>query len=414
MTKDIYDVAVLGGGASGMMAGIQAAQLGADTVILEGNECLGKKILATGNGKCNLTNQRISEQCYYGADAAFLQRVLQGFTLEDTLDFFEDIGVAPVEQEGYYYPRCRQAGAVVALLRERLLALSVPVMLETRVRSISKDSDNLFTVTHTGGRLRCKKVILATGGKASAIKGSNGDGYYYAKMFGHNITPLVPALVQLHTNHPGISAMAGARCDCRLSLFVQGECVGEESGELQLTDYGISGIAVFQLSRMASIGLERNMQVEMSIDFMPEYTKTDVEEILLRRFEYTPVSPSVKQALWGLLNDKVIEGVLMACGISTNQSVKDCDREEIVRLRDILKSFIVPITKTHGFKHAQVTAGGVSTDDICPDTMESLLCPGFYMAGEIVDVDGICGGYNLQWAWSSGAVAGRHAAKDII
>ena len=414
MKKDIYDVAVLGGGASGMMAGIQAAQLGANVVILEGNECLGKKILATGNGKCNLTNKNISEDCYYGSSTTCLGGVLQAFSLADTLDFFEHSGVSPVEQGGLYYPRCRQAGAVVALLQDRLLALSVSVMLETKVRNIEKDPDGLFTVSHTGGVFRCKKVILATGGKSSSIKGSNGDGYYYAQKFGHSITPLVPALVQLHTDHPSIVAMSGARCNCKLFLYVMGECVGEESGELQLTDYGISGIVVFQLSRIASMALLEGKQVEIFIDFIPEYNRDDVKSMLCKRFELFTQTTSVKEALWGLLNDKVIKGVLMQCGITLEQSLKDCNSDDMHRLLDALKSFPVTITGNHGFKHAQVTAGGISTEDICPNTMESLLCPGLYLAGEIVDVDGICGGYNLQWAWSSGAVAGRHAAKDIL
>lgn len=414
MKKDIYDVAVLGGGASGMMAAIQAASLGATVIILEGNECLGKKILATGNGKCNLTNKNIVAQCYYGADATFIENVLTGFSLEETLGFFRDVGVEPVEQDGLYYPRCRQAGAVVALLVDKLHSLGVAFMLDTKVRGISKEVSGDFTVTHSKGELRCRKVVLTMGGKASAIKGSNGDGYYYANKLGHKITPMVPALVQLHTNNANITAMAGARCDAKLSLFVQGECVGKDTGELQLTDYGISGIVVFQLSRIAAMALQENKTVDMQIDFLPEYSTDEVKEMLQNRFDHFRGNITVKEALWGLLNDKVISGVLKECGISWKKTIHECNQKEILCLCDVLKSFVIHITDTHGFKNAQVTAGGISCEDICPKSMESLLCSGLYMAGEIVDVDGICGGYNLQWAWSSGAVAGRHAAKEVL
>lgn len=414
MKKNIYDVAVLGGGAAGMMAAIQAATLGVSVIILEGNECLGKKILATGNGRCNLTNENITEGCYYGGDRGFLQHVFQGFSQRDTLDFFHEIGLAPTNRDGLYYPRCQQAGAVVAQLHDRLSRLSVQILYEARVRGICKEDDGVFLLTHTKGELRCRKVILATGGKASAIKGSNGDGYYYAQNLGHTITPMVPSLVQLHTDFPGISSMAGARCECRLTLCIQGQCVGQESGELQLTDYGISGIVVFQLSRLAAYGLQEGKQVEMLADFMPEFSRRELVEILETRIGNAWEKCTVKDVLWGLINDKVILGILKHCNIPPEQSVLKCERNEINRLADSLKGFPFHITDTHGFKHAQVTAGGISTEDICPDTMESKLCPGFYMAGEIVDVDGICGGYNLQWAWSSGAVAGRSAAKEVL
>lgn len=412
MAKDVYDVAVLGGGAAGMMAAIQAAKNGASVLVTEGNECLGKKILATGNGKCNLTNENMDPKFYYGAKHTFIKRVLDGFSLSQTLEFFRSIGIEPVKEDELYYPRCKQAAVVVAMLEEKLMSLGVTVVLNTRVRGIEKDENGIFHVKTTGDDIASNSVVLALGGKASAIKGSNGDGYYYGKQLGHEIVPTAPALVQLHTDHRGIKDMAGTRCHSELSLFVDDACVRKETGELQLTDYGISGIVVFQLSRMASVALTSGKHVSMQIDFLPEYDSCELMELLERRFEQLRPQMSVADALWGLLNHKVAIGVLKECSIAPDKGVGECGRDDIYHLCQTMKAFHIVITDTHGFKHAQVTAGGISTDHIDPNTMESKICPGLYIAGEILDVDGICGGYNLQWAWSSGALAGEYAAKE--
>ena len=408
-----YDIAVLGGGASGMMAAIFAAKGGASVVVLECNDSLGRKILATGNGRCNFTNKYINPDCYFSQDLKFPETALHLFSQEDTVSFFRDLGIYPVEREGYYYPRTQQAKTIQKSLIQELKLFPVDVILDAKVCGLEKRDDG-FEIKYQNQRLMAKKVIMAMGGKSSDIKGSNGDGYYYATKLGHNLVPLVPALVQLHTNHPDMEQVRGVRCESRLSLICDNQVIRKEQGELQLTKQGLSGIVVFQLSRMAANGLLQKEKIYIEVDFVPELSESELKLWLEEKgFRSFKSAGSVYQRLSGLLNEKLIPFIVREAGIDLEMSIENLSDTQMLKLLNAIKHHRFEITETHGFKSAQVTAGGISTKEINPETMESLLVPGLYFAGEIMDVDGICGGYNLQWAWTSGALAGQDAAKDV-
>lgn len=390
-----------------MTAAIFAARNGASTAIIEGNDTLGKKILATGNGKCNFTNEVTDESCYYGAPFSFVETVRKRFSEKDAVRFFETLGVVAYAKNGYYYPRTQQASTISEALQSELRRLGTDVFLQTRVRGIQREKD-CFMVKGNEESFYAKKVILALGGRASKIKGSNGDGYYYAQQLGHTVTPLVPALVSLHTDNPYIKKMAGVRCEAKVSVLVEDEPIRSEFGELQLTADGISGIVVFQLSRIAAMALQENKRIEAVIDFVPELSEKRLRQWLELRLQMTKEEPPAS-SLIGVVHEKIIAGLLEANSITKRKDFDSTKR--IDSLISDLKAFRISITDTNGFQNAQITAGGIAATDIHPTTMESKVVPGLFFAGEIVDVDGICGGYNLQWAWASGAVAGYHAAR---
>lgn len=409
----IYDVAVLGGGASGMMAAIQAARQDAKVLIVEGNDILGKKILATGNGKCNFSNMKIDVSCYFGGNPAFLTDVFSHFFVEETLSFFGELGIEPYAKDGLLYPRSRQASAVSEVLQREIKRLKITVACGEKVSGIKKQN-SVFEIKTENNRFQSKRVILAMGGQASAIQGSNGDGYYYAEQFGHHIIPIMPALVQLHINDSKLVSLAGVRCDASVCLMVDGEQKRMEIGELQLTQHGISGIVVFQLSRIASYALQKQQKVCAILDFLPEKSIGECETIIRHRFCKAESTVLAKEALIGLLHDRLSAVLLERSNIAPNALAKDISAEQLSDLVRKIKQYAVTVTDTHGFKNAQVTAGGIDVSDINPHTMESKHVAGLYFAGEIIDVDGICGGYNLQWAWSSGAIAGKSATKGIL
>lgn len=406
-----YDVAVLGGGASGMMAAIHAAKNGAKVILLEENDILGKKILSTGNGKCNFTNENMSAECFYSEDTAFVKTALKYVSWRESLDFFQnELGVMAINKDGYYYPRSQQAKTIQKALENKVKQQGVEICCNTYISGLLREKD-FFQIRFQQGSCMAKKVILSMGGKASDVKGSNGDGYYYAMQFGHTQVPLVPALVQLHTNYPYIQKVAGVRCFCKLSLLIDHVVCREEKGELQLTAQGLSGIAVFQFSRMAAYALRDNKNVRIHVDFLPEWSEDEIWHQLTQfSLKANPFS-TLLDVLMGWLHEKLVYLILNECKLSPEICLSDCNQQDLKQLIHTLKEFPFSITQTHGFSAAQVTAGGISTKEIYADTMESKLVPGLFFTGEIMDVDGICGGYNLQWAWTSGTLAGQNATK---
>lgn len=391
-----------------MMAAIQAAKNGANVLLVEGNEILGKKILSTGNGKCNFTNAKMDTNCYYSEDPVFVKTALSHFSWKDSLDFFQnELGVMAIEKDGYFYPRSQQAKTIQKALENKLKQLGVQILCNTRIRGLSREK-NGFRIRFQQESCLAKKVILSMGGKASDIKGSNGDGYYYAEQLGHTQIPLVPALVQLHTNHPYIKEVAGVRCFCRLSLAIDEQIFREETGELQLTAQGLSGIAVFQFSRMAAYAMRENKKVQVYIDFLPEYSEEEIYNQITQVVLKENPCLTMEDVLKGWIHEKLTVLILKECQL---QPKMYCEQKKLREVIHRLKAFPFSITQTHDFSSAQVTAGGISTKEIYADTMESKIIPGLFFAGEIMDVDGICGGYNLQWAWTSGMLAGKNAAK---
>lgn len=402
-------IAIIGGGASGMMAALTAAAKGAEVTIYEAKERLGKKILATGNGKCNFTNLTQEDSCYRGTDAAFSKAARAAFSVEDTLEFFKAIGIEPKFRNGYVYPNSEQAASVADALSMELRARKVKIIRE-QVYSV-KAYDGQFLVKSEKGQAEYDKVILCCGSPAGMKNPKEFNGYNIAEHLGHHITALIPALVQLRCKEKWFKTVSGVRTEGTVTVYENGNQIAKEKGELLFADYGLSGIPVFQVSRFAGEALNRGSKVTCKLDLLPGYTKPELEELLEKRYE-TLKNRTAEEMLTGLLNHKLNYILLKECNIDPVANSKTAyGAGDFKKLVSLYKGLTCQVTELNPFANAQVCAGGVDTSEIVPETLESKLVPGLYFAGELVDVDGTCGGYNLQWAWSSGYVAGLHAAN---
>lgn len=413
MKENNFDLIVVGGGASGLMAAISAARAGVNVAVLDHHAVSGKKLLATGNGKCNFTNQMQGSSCYRCDNPAFVLQVLNQFPVKETLCFFQNLGLISKERQGYYYPRSGQASAVRNVLLSEADRLNVKICNEIGIRNIQRQKNRFFLQTKSGD-FTARTCILATGGKASPKTGSDGSGYIYAEKLGHTLHKPLPALVPLISDAVWLKETAGVRCDAAVTLLVNGNLAAADTGEVQLTDYGISGIPVFQVSRYASVALEEKCSVTAVLDFLPELSEEEIRSILVNCLSSSGVEKSWEELLSGLVNQKIDTMICRKLRLPQKSVVSQPRKVWLHQLGQIvreLKGTSVSITKTKNFDQAQVTCGGIPVDEICPDDLQSRLVPGLFFAGEIIDVDGICGGYNLQWAWSSGYVAGIHAAR---
>lgn len=402
-------IAVIGGGASGMTAAIRAAQLGAQVMVYERNDRVGKKILSTGNGKCNFSNEKMSADCYHGSGAEFVDTIYNIFGVKETKEFFEGLGMRIKERDGYLYPASGQASTVLDVLRYELERPSVRVETNCMVTYISSENNGLLVETSVHGRVRYDAVILACGGCAAPKTGSDGQGFILAKQLGHNIIPTVPALTALRCGEDFYKRVAGVRCDAELTLYIDGQPIRSDRGELQWTDYGISGIPVFQLSRDAAYALQERKTVTIQIDLMPGSDSDGYDEFWRERWTRQG-GQTMERFMTGLVNKKIGLLLLKLAGIKESEKAENVPQDRREKLEELCHSLFVTVRGTNSFEQAQVCAGGVDCHEVT-DTLESRIVPGLFFAGEILDIDGICGGYNLQWAWSSGAVAGQSAAQ---
>ena len=402
-------VVVTGGGASGMVAAIAAARGGAKVTILEQKDRIGKKILSTGNGKCNLTNEVMSDTCFRGDDTSIVSEVFAQFGYPETVQFFEELGLLFKNRQGYLYPLSEQASAVLDILRMELSRLHVDILTDTKAMSAQKEGER-FLIETNRGPISGDALILATGGKAAPVLGSDGSGYVLSKAFGHHLSQVVPALVQLRGKGDYFKQVAGVRTQANVTLYVDGEAVSESCGELQLTDYGISGIPVFQVSRYGAKALARKRDVWAELDFLPTMSEKAFMDFMQER-KNAQGHKTAEEFCVGIFHKKLGGLLLKRAGIAHTIPMQEIKERQFQRFLTICKHFQVEITQTNSFAQAQVCAGGVKTTEINPRTMESLCCRNLYLTGELLDIDGICGGYNLQWAWSTGYIAGIHAAK---
>ncbi len=383
-------ILVIGGGASGLMAAIFAAREGAQVTLLEHEQSFGKKLLATGNGRCNLTNVQIHPDSYRGTHPEFALDVIRHFDNRQTISFFSKLGIYTKNQEGRLYPHSQQASSVRDVLQMEARYRKVKMKTCENVREVRYEKGQ-FHVKTDGWTYHSDRVILCTGSPASNIAGADDSGYALARMLGHRIVKPLPALVPLRCEGNWFSSWAGVRVDGQVTLLVNEKPMASESGELQMTKYGVSGIPIFQISRYAVRALEAGARTELEIDFLPEFENKTLASFLNMRKEQCPYK-SDKELLCGLFPDRLIP-ILLKAGYP----------ESLKHLRLVVQS-------AHSMESAQVCCGGVDVEQVDPRTMESLICPGLYFAGEILDIDGACGGYNLQFAWSTGALAGQHAA----
>lgn len=400
-------VIVIGGGASGMVAAISAARRGADVTLLEHTDKIGKKILATGNGRCNLTNELQGEEYYRGGRSGFVNSILEQFGLEETLSFFGELGLVVKSKKGYVYPYSEQASAVLDVLKQELRRLQVKLVYRAKIRSVERKK--VFYV-HAGECYEAESLIIAAGSKAAPSTGSDGSGYLLAEQLGHTVIKPLPALVQLKAAGKYFEQLAGIRTEAEVSLIIEGTEKIREQGELQLTKYGISGIPVFQISRYAAQALDQGRKVQAVIDFFPVFSHAELYDWIKKNRNHNG-RKTAEELMGGLLNKKLAGVLLETAEIEPKKWVEKLTDRQIKRLAGLIKRFPVTVTGTNSFEQAQVCAGGVNTGEIDGKTMESCLVKGLYFAGEILDIDGACGGYNLQFAWSSGWLAGSSAAQ---
>lgn len=410
-TKEMrsIEVLVLGGGASGMMAAIMAAREHAHVMILEKKNRLGKKLLATGNGRCNFTNKVQKKECYRGKDANFAWNAMQHFSAEDAIEWFDQIGILATDKNGYMYPAANQATVVLHALENELKRQKVEVKLEEAVLSVQKDSkrNDGFVVTTDQDSYIAKRVIVATGGMAAPVHGSTGDGYEFAAAFGHQLVLPASALTSVVLEGNFMKKWSGIRIQGEVFLYDQDdELLAKDRGEIQMVAYGISGIPVFQVSRFAAVELQKKRKPYLVLDSMPDHSKEWIVKQIVRRAEWNP-KQSFGDLIEGLLPDKLGLVLLQQCHIDPASKAEQCLPKKIQQLAQKIKHNVLTIKEVSSFEKAQVTAGGLATGQVDPDTMESKLCKGLYFTGELLDIDGICGGYNLQWAWTSGYLAGK-------
>jgi predicted Rossmann fold flavoprotein len=400
----LKEIIIVGGGASGLMASIVAARRGKDVTIFEHKDKVGRKILATGNGRCNYTNQYTDISCFRSDNIDFVNDVLKRHSYRETIDFFMDLGIYPKNINGYIYPNSEQASSLRDVLELEAIHLGVNIFNNVKVDDITKVHDH-FVVISNQGIYKAKKLILACGGRAYPKLGSDGSGYDLARSLGHRIIKPLPGLVQLRSKDKFFKIVDGVRTEAYIEVLVNDELVVSESGQIQFTKYGVSGIPILQVSRFVSRALNIHKKVTLVIDLLPQLDWKESMDLLEARVGISPYK-TMEELFIGLFNNKLALCLLKRLNISKDMACNMLDKNTLIKLVNMIKYFDIKISDTNTFDQAQVTVGGVDTREVSSNTMESKLTKGLYLAGEVLDVDGTCGGYNLQWAWSSGYLAG--------
>lgn len=397
-------IGILGGGASGMAAALAAAENpGVQVILMERQARVGRKLAATGNGRCNLTNLHAGEGGYHGEDPAFARFALSAFGPEKTLNWFSSLGLFTVaEGSGRVYPYSDQANSVVDVLRFALEKENITLKLGFEAEKVKK-TGNGFLVESKEETVECDKLIIACGGLAGTKLGGTMSGYKFLRGLGHKCTKLRPTLVQLKSSWNGTAGLKGVRCNCHAAVYRDGSLHSESTGELQFTEYGISGPVIFEISR--DVCQEKGTWV-CRLDFLPDIAE-DALCTELRRRKQTNLPAS--ELLTGILHNRLGRILSQSAGVSQNRMVCELDDYVLRQVACTVKNFEIVLTEPMGMDSAQVTAGGILTKEFDDKTMESRVAPGLYACGEVLDIDGDCGGYNLQWAWSSGRLAGLHA-----
>ena len=396
----MYDIAIVGAGASGLAAAISAKRTdkAKSVLLIEALPRVGKKILATGNGRCNLTNLNAKAENY---NNAFVGDTLSVYPPKKIVEFFDSIGLKCIsDSEGRVYPMSNTAASVLDCLRFEAENLGVETLCDTHVDSISK-KNNSFLINN---KIKAEKVILATGGKASPSQGSDGSGYRLLKLLGHNVTPLYPALVQL-TVRENVKSIKGVRVKAKAKLVQNGRKVDMSAGEILFTDYGLSGIAVMDISRSV-----KNKNGVCVLDILPSLSENEIADFIYNCRKRNN-EQSAENAICGLLPRKVGQYVLKLCSIHGDMPLKNLNKENIEFFARKVKHLEFTVTGTNGFNNAQITVGGAELREFNSKTLESKKIKNLFCTGELLDIDSICGGFNLQWAWASGITAGRNAAK---
>lgn len=415
MEREPVKMCVVGAGASGLAAAATGAKMlggRGGVLIVERKDTLGKKLLATGSGRCNLTNIYAEPDDYFGDIPSFVRPALEAYGPSKVMDYFNSLGLLlSVEEEGRVYPYTGQSASVKCLLKRELIHERVGILKNIEIKKIYKEN-GLFVLSNGKNKeIRAQKVILAAGGCAQPAFGSNGSGFTLLQSMGHRIIPPFPALVQIKTDGP-TAILKGLHFQAAASVMEDGKILERRQGNLLFTAYGLSGIPILELSRLVSISSNTKRRI-LRLDFLPTYSQQQVSKLLIegkRNLGHL----TAEDFLTGFLSRPLGHILACAAGVAADKPLSEADDTNLRKLISIIKAFDLNIEGTNGFESAQVTGGGAACDEFKPETMESRLVKGLYCAGEILDIYGCCGGYNLQWAWASGILAGESAAKEFI
>lgn len=401
-------VVIIGGGASGLISSIYASKKDYEVIIIEKNDICGKKILATGNGRCNYWNEDQNLKHYRTSSTSSFESVFSNENLNKLQHFFYSIGIVPKIKNGYYYPFSNQAISMQKALITEALKCNVKIRNNTEMKSIKKLNNGFKIITKNGEEIFANKIILSTGSKATPKTGSDGIGYEICKKLNHKIIKVLPSLVQLKSRGNFLTCWDGIRADCKVTRYENNICMDSQIGEIQLTNYGVSGICIFNLSGEISRGLDRNKNEEIHINFLNSLNITNEIEFInwMNKRNDDIKDRNILQLLEGVLNCKLATVLIKESNLNINNTWNNIDNDEKIKLARNIIAFKLSIIDTNSFDKAQVCSGGVSLDDIDLRTMQSKIVKDFYVVGELLDVDGDCGGYNLEWAWLTGMIAG--------
>ena len=402
-------IGIIGGGASGMLAAIAAAKVGAKVTIIEHMPRIGKKLLLTGSGKCNISNEDMDISHFHGNDLTLLKEVFKECPVDKTLSFLEELGLYLKNRNGYLYPYSEQASAVLDVLRFALRDLGVEIIPQIEISEIAKQKN--FVVYTNEGQFNFDKLILCCGSKSYASTGSDGSGYTLAKKFGHNIIKPLSALTFLNCKENFYSSIAGIRTKANVSVIADNKMLADETGELQITKTGISGIPVFNISFLVAKSLDSGHRLKAIIDFLPDVSVNEIDQMLETRIKSFP-NRTLEELFTGILHKNLGNLIIKRCDVKLSMKFNEIakNKELLAKIIEMTKSFDTVIESTGGFDNSQVLSGGVDTTQV-KSNLESKLVDGLYFAGEILDINGDCGGYNLTWAFTSGIVAGRNCVK---
>ena len=405
-TSSVWDTAVLGGGAAGLVAAISAASDGRNVILFDKGDRLGKKILISGNGRCNITNRTADDvRHYHGASPLFMQTVLNYLPLSHTLAFFSDLGVEVHEEKrGRLFPQSNQAQSVVDVLTDRLQQLGGKICLNTEIISVNK-ADSFRLETTRGRVYQAERLIMASGGVSAGKMGADGRGMEIAVNLGHEMTELKPGLVALESKEKYLRTMQGVKVVAEVEPEIPGKNRVNDCDDLLIASYGVSGFTILSLSARVVPHL-KNGPVNLRVNLFPGKGAPTISDMLRERWEKNP-HRSLEMSFSGLLNKKLVRSLLKHGGFDGEQAVRSINAHTRNKIASLLTEWSIPVHKPREFEYAEVTIGGIKTGAINPDTLESYIVPGLYFAGEMLEVYGDLGGFNFQWAWASGMLAGK-------
>lgn len=403
-------IAIIGGGAAGLMAAIVAARQGSDITLYEHNSSVGKKILASGNGRCNIINTTATEDDYFGSNPGFVTYALEQLPFSDFITFCHSIGLLlDVKEDGRCYPLSNEAKAVLNTLASAAKDAGVKILIDNKVTQISKIQES-FVVHTNNEKIKYNKVLIATGSQAAPQLGASEDGFRFAVSFGHTIVPTYPSLVQLHLNSKIHHKMAGVKTFAEATLYINNKKVQKVQGDILFANYGISGLAILDISQKASLALLNRQNVMLSINLLPRFNTQQLTDILHHLITAVP-NHTLETVLGGLAPAKTVPYLCESVVINPAKAVSSLTPKERSKLIGVIGDWKFEVIDTHGFKHAEVSGGGVATKEVNSKTMESKLVKNLYFAGEVLDIVGRRGGYNFNFAWASGMIAGREMTK---